>query len=334
MKADIISEILGTDLSENTKTNLINSLSERFLIKPFTSAIKPGDSKIGGFPHLPPDFQYPQGEKYIYEFVAQINLTDFANSDTPVFPAGGMLYFFIDDDFNVSDIPAKVLMLNTAGADLEIRQPPQGKESRCESFPGRTAATEQKLEITKAYTFDQDLLGEVENELVATSGGFDLERFYTRDQFWGYTGAWGGINGQWSAYLSKRRLKGLYWLTSDDQIKHLKDQQIDRKQWLHKKIDEKIIKQKEILSKNDPSAYIYPYWEQELLDLEHARLQLDAFADDLEFHKEESRKWRMLLSLSSNIEANIRFGDGRMEFYINSEDLRDLNFDNIYCHIY
>jgi hypothetical protein len=338
MKQDIIEQIQATNLPAHIKTDLMNSLTERFLIEPRKSAINIGDSKIGGFPHLPMGFEYPQEENYYYEFVAQVNLSDLATCDIPGFPTSGMLYFFIDDEFNVADVKAKVIVHNTGIDGLAIKPPPEGKSSRCESFSDRTAFTELKLFISKSYTFGQKLLNRVADEQFTSgtgpTGNFEVEQFYTKNQIWGYTTAWSGVAAEWSAYLAKRRLSGLYWLTLDDQIAHLRKEQIDLKQWLHARVDEAIIKQQEILMKHDRAAYIYPYWERELLDLVYAKSQLDAFAENLDFHKTESKKWRMLLSLSSYQEAAISFGDGRMEFFINSDDLKSGNFDNIYCHIY
>jgi hypothetical protein len=103
---------------------------------------------------------------------------------------------------------------------------------------------------------------------------------------------------------------------------------------LHGKVDEAIVKQKEILVKYEKSLHIYPYWEKELVDLEYTKLHLDEFIDNLAFHRSECKKWKMLFSISSYYEAQITFGDGKMEFFIHSDDLKKGNFDNIYCHIY
>jgi hypothetical protein len=59
MKQDLINKISRTKFSDVTKTDIINSLTSRYLIDNQKTKINLGDSKIGGFPHLPVDFDYP-----------------------------------------------------------------------------------------------------------------------------------------------------------------------------------------------------------------------------------------------------------------------------------
>ena len=68
--------------------------------------------------------------------------------------------------------------------------------------------------------------------------------------------------------------------------------------------------------------------------MEFTKLNLDNFVDNLDYHKKESKKWQMVLSLSSYYDAKMTFGDGKMEFFINMDDLENQNFNNFYCHIY
>ncbi len=338
MKQDLINKISRTKFSDVTKTDIINSLTSRYLIDKQKIKINLGDSKIGGFPHLPVDFDYPQEDTYFYEFVGQINLSDLTENDIPNFPQKGIMYFFIDDDFNVSNVNTKILILSNDISELEIKHPPKNKKSRCETFLDRTEFTELKITFKKDYTIDQNLLDKIVNDQV-TSGNipepdFDIEQFYTRDQIWGFTTTWGGGDAEWSAYLAKRRFSGLYWLTLDHQIEILKKENIDFRNWLNNKVDEAITKQKDILLKYEKTLHIYPYWERELADLEYAKENLVEFIDNFEHHKSESKKWKMVLSLSSENDAQVCFGDGKMEFFVNSDDLTNQNFNNFYCHIY
>ena len=338
MKQDILDKINLTEFSPDTKSEIINSLTTRFLIDKEKVKINLGDSKIGGYPHLPIDFEYPQEEGYFYEFVGQINLSDLNDIDIPNFPQKGIMYFFIDDDFNVSNVNSKVLILNNNISELEVKHPPKNKKSRCETFLDRTEFTELKLNFKKDYTIDQNLLDKIVNEQLILGNNpksdFDIEQLYTRDQIWGFTTTWGGGEAEWSAYLAKRRFSSLYWLTLNHQIENLKKGNTNLKDWLSIKLDEEIAKQKEILLRNDKSAYIYPYWEKQLVDLEFTKLNLETFANELDFHKEECKKWKMVLSLSSEPKAEMEFGDGKMEFFINVDDLNEQKFDNFYCHIY
>ncbi|MCL2827921.1 MAG: YwqG family protein [Oscillospiraceae bacterium] len=54
-----------------------------------------GESKIGGFPQLPPNFEWPKFNSKPLAFLAQLNLEQIAKYDTQkLLPATGMLYFF------------------------------------------------------------------------------------------------------------------------------------------------------------------------------------------------------------------------------------------------
>lgn len=338
MKQEIIDKINSTKLSEKTKQDIISSLTTRYLVDKKKVKIKIGESKIGGYPHLPTGFDYPQEDNFFYEFVGQINLSDLEENDIPNFPKDGIMYFFIDDDFNVSNVNTKVILLNNDISNLEVKHPPKNKKSRCETFLDRTEFTELKLAFKKDYTIDQNLLDKIVNDQI-TSGQdkqseFDIEQFYTIDQIWGFTTTWGGGDAEWSAYLAKKRFNGLYWLTLDHQIENLKKENIDFRIWLNNKVDEAIAKQKDILLKYEKTLHIYPYWERELVDLEYAKDNLADFIANFEHHKSESKKWKMVLSLSSENDAQMCFGDGKMEFFVNSDDLANQNFNNLYCHIY
>lgn len=338
MKQDIIDKINLTKLSEETKLNIINSLTSRYLVEYKKEKVNIGDSKIGGYPHLPMNFEYPQEDLFFYEFVGQINLSDLTDNDIPNFPQKGIMYFFIDDDFEVSNVNTKVLILNNDLSELEVKHPPKNKKSRCETFIDRTELTELKLTLNKDFTIDQNLLSKIVEEQEShgddSKSVFDVEQFYTCNQIWGFTTTWGGGDADWSAYLAKRRFICLYWLTLDHKIEYLKKENIDFSVWLHNQVDEAILKQKEILIKHDKTAYIYSYWEKELEDLEYTKENLAEFIDNFEYHKSESKKWKMFFSLSSESDAQMCFGDGKMEFFVNSDDLKNRNFDNFYCHIY
>jgi uncharacterized protein YwqG len=55
-----------------------------------------GNSRLGGFPDLPPNLSYPTLGGKLYTFLAQINLQDITGL-AAFFPQSGWLYFFIDD---------------------------------------------------------------------------------------------------------------------------------------------------------------------------------------------------------------------------------------------
>jgi len=338
MKQELVKKILETNLSESLKNRIIDSLTERYVVKTDKSEIKLGDSKIGGFPHLPFDFEYPQEEHYYYEFVGQINLSDLVDNNIPYFPQSGMMYFFIDNDYYVNNVPAKIIVLNPDISKLELKRPPVNKKSRCEAFLDKTEFSQLKLKFDKNYTIDQVILNQIVNDQTifdkTLTGSFDIKQFYTVDQICGYPPNWGIYDAHWRAYLEKKRFGRLYWLTGDYRIKQLKKENIELREWLKSKLDEEIDTKKKLILKNNQSEPSSLYSDKGLLDLEFTKLNLDSFIDKFAFHKAESKKWRMLFSLSSNYDAEITFGDGKMEFFINDDDFKVQNFNNIYCQIY
>lgn len=337
MKQEYIEKIKQLGLPDNLTSAAIDSLTERFLVQPEKAAINLGDSKIGGYPHLPTGVEYPQEDNYYYEFVAQINLSDLKDHNMTGLPGKGILYFFIGDDFNTGNVPAKVFVITSELDELIVKAPPAHKKSRCESFSSRTAKTELQLRLTKSYTIDQYLLDKIINwlqEQPSKSTATDPEQFYTLDQLGGYTTTWGGGEASWSAYLAKKRLQGLYWLTLDHQLELLKKENQDIKAFLTGKVATAIADHKELLEKQEKNLPIYSYWEKELDDLYYAQSQLDEFADHLTEHKSAAKNWKMLLSLSSYSEAAISFGDGKMEFFVEEDEMKNQRFDNVFCHIY
>lgn len=59
------------------------------------TAEKPGFSKLGGKPNLPPDFPWPFWHERPLSFIGQFDLAELKVSETlPEFPADGRLYFF------------------------------------------------------------------------------------------------------------------------------------------------------------------------------------------------------------------------------------------------
>ena len=74
MKQKFIDIIEAAGLADDFKQEIFDSLTERFIMEPFAAEIKMGDSKIGGYPHLPKGFEYPQEADFFYEFVGQIKI--------------------------------------------------------------------------------------------------------------------------------------------------------------------------------------------------------------------------------------------------------------------
>ena len=231
MKEEIVNKIQVSNLSEKFKTDLIKSLTFCYTISTKKTEIKIGDSKIGGFPHLPKSFDYPQEENFYYEFVCQINLSEIENADINNFPKKGILYFFIYDDFGCGNVKNKTFILDVAKNELEIKENPKNKKSRCESFDDRTIDSELKLLLTKEATMNQHLIDKLANEQITGENeeffNFESESYYTKDQFFGYPAIWRIENAEWWAYLSNLKLSSLYYLTLDSQLEALKSKNIN-----------------------------------------------------------------------------------------------------------
>ncbi|MBU3107967.1 DUF1963 domain-containing protein [Clostridium gasigenes] len=89
---------------------------------------KIGNSRIGGYPDLPPNIQWPVEEDNYYTFIAQINLSELPGNDIKFLPNKGIMYFFLGFDDMASDIDHKVLYYNGDLSMLKKTMPPEGKE--------------------------------------------------------------------------------------------------------------------------------------------------------------------------------------------------------------
>lgn len=102
MNNDIIAEIIR-DIGLSKRARSIEKL-----IKPSIrvsmnlsddAQLKPGTSKLGGMPDLPPGFNWPTFEDRPLSFLAQLNILDFSKYNTKgMLPSEGILYFFYNNE--------------------------------------------------------------------------------------------------------------------------------------------------------------------------------------------------------------------------------------------
>jgi uncharacterized protein YwqG len=85
---------------------------------------KTGNSRYGGIPDLPPSIDWPESEGMYYGFLMQLNLAELPSIQNHPLPSSGMLYFFIDDDEDATDVIAKVVFYQGDMADLRPTAPP------------------------------------------------------------------------------------------------------------------------------------------------------------------------------------------------------------------
>lgn len=328
MREELIQEINKTSASADLKQKSIASIKKSWKISEKKNQYSSGMSRIGGYPDLSVNVEYPVSNECFFEFVCQINLEGLNTSET-LLPKSGLLSFFIWDDFKPSNTPNRVIYQpNSFG--LTLKKPLPKMKSKCESFEGRNESSFLELDLVESISLDQNLL----DELVETTASESLERFYTTDQLYGHPATWRVSDSSWWAHLGKNRFDSLGYITSDSQIDILVKENRNIYQFLSEKLDKMIGEKEETLSKYDNSLHIYSYWEKDLENMLYTRDNLKDFSNSILDHKQESKNWIHLLGLSSSYDAHVRFGDGKMEFYIHKSDLEKLDFSNVYCQIY
>lgn len=85
---------------------------------------KTGNSRYGGIPDLPPSIDWPESEGIYYGFLMQLNLAEIPSIQNHPLPSSGMLYFFLDDDEDATDVMAKVVFYQGDMSDLRPTEPP------------------------------------------------------------------------------------------------------------------------------------------------------------------------------------------------------------------
>lgn len=114
--------------SVDVPEELLKELEKRYRNVIFIKAeesedVMTGSSKIGGYPHVPADFQwFRNNEGKALTFLMQINCEDIHNIDKDnIFPEKGMLYFFYDfenEPWNSSDDGGKGYAVYYYGGDI------------------------------------------------------------------------------------------------------------------------------------------------------------------------------------------------------------------------
>lgn len=112
-----VRQLVDTEFSEFEKA-LRKVCKNTLSFEPVEGDVKPGETRFGGWPDLPPGVLYPRtetlGESYSCEFLAQINCQEVASLQDYL-PRRGMLYFFISDQ---EDCEPQVLYCDAAPESL------------------------------------------------------------------------------------------------------------------------------------------------------------------------------------------------------------------------
>jgi uncharacterized protein YwqG len=89
------------------------------------AAKRPGASRFGGLPDLPPGWSWPEQKAGLFTFVAQINLAELPKLGG-LLPEQGLLYFFLGVDESSDNINHKVLYWDGAPQSLWRPKRPAG----------------------------------------------------------------------------------------------------------------------------------------------------------------------------------------------------------------
>ncbi|RYX81970.1 DUF1963 domain-containing protein [bacterium] len=108
-----------------------------------------GESRWGGAPDVPADFQWPHDHKYPLTFLAQINLADLIADDENPFPATGLLQFFVDFESNVNHV-----FLIDAATPIQATVAPEDLGSSWGDMPAHRLKLQPRADLPQWATSD------------------------------------------------------------------------------------------------------------------------------------------------------------------------------------
>ncbi|HSI82922.1 MAG: DUF1963 domain-containing protein [Candidatus Methylacidiphilales bacterium] len=90
---------------------------------------QPGITRLGGWPDLAPEMEWPLEDEQYFSFLAQINLTDLAAYGAPL-PPSGLLYFYLGRNDQTHGVEHRVVYANPDPAELQPLMWPENAEMR------------------------------------------------------------------------------------------------------------------------------------------------------------------------------------------------------------
>jgi len=264
---------------------------------------KLGNTRLGGDPDLPPNFEWPATAHGQMTFLAQINLAQLQPAHVADLPNRGWLYFFLGSERGEYDLPHRVIHYDGPGSSLVRTPPPDG--TRAVSSPNRLPAT--KAELYPIFTLSPESpvweeIG-IENPpwYLVTEGSTQLA---------GHAVTWAGDPAE-NAYLSRNGFGALVGVATEP------PDLLDRsEQRLLGDLAQAQAAGKSTHHLNESLAAVHRY----RLDREH--------------HHSGMAEWRLLFLLASDEEMGMNWGDmGLLQFMIDEKDLRAGRFDNTYCEL-
>ncbi|WP_338749532.1 YwqG family protein [Bacillus sp. FJAT-52991] len=145
-----------------------------------TDYIKPGRSRVGGDPDLPPQFAWPlTSDGTPMTFLAQLNMCDVAKHDVnELLPKTGMLSFFLGIDEPAYNIEHRVIWFDETEVLTAVRREPSGETALEDTYVGYDLEARPSLEPPGYAYVDME---QVENDEV-TFGEYDDLFYEIRDQ--------------------------------------------------------------------------------------------------------------------------------------------------------
>ncbi|KKO51051.1 YwqG family protein [Paenibacillus sp. DMB20] len=124
---------------------------------------KPGRSRVGGDPDLPPTFAWPlTSDGKPMTFLVQLNMQDTAQRDANEWlPKTGMLSFFLGIDEPAYNIEHRVIWFDESELLTVVRREPPGETALEETYAGFDLAERSSLEPPNYAYMDED---QVESE--------------------------------------------------------------------------------------------------------------------------------------------------------------------------
>ncbi|WP_025721341.1 YwqG family protein [Paenibacillus sp. 1-18] len=261
-----------------------------------------GNSRIAGYPDLPPSIEWPcDSDGEYYTFIAQINLGEMPFSPFKGLPEQGILYFFLGVDEPAYDIDHKIFYYNGDSSALKKTLPPTGKVEVCAEDRDFTscAISFQPILTVPSESETADILLDEHEEL------YELLCEHS-DTVWGQHQSFAG-NTRRDAYLCRNGLEGLLfnWHKSESQI--------------HKEVEQAM---------HRGSTEYAEHLRSEVLP------QLQEYQTNREMHDKASEDWHVLLSVSSLDEVGMCWWDaGYLEFFMDKKDLQNLDFTRTYVNL-
>jgi uncharacterized protein YwqG len=162
---------------------------------------KVGNSRIGGVPDLPSDWEWPRsaGDGYL-NFILQLNLGEVPSLVRNPLPERGVLYFFVEEEEPAYDVKARILHFEGESAELRRADAPDEEAFCLEYYTDLKAHKLKARRTVELPSYAGPLLetvGKKDRDKVGRRYGNLVTEAYEGDektigQLFGYPGTLGG----------------------------------------------------------------------------------------------------------------------------------------------